>query len=58
VAVIQLHLSPPSTSELDDDDQDEANDLGNQKEIESMESGTVKRKMEWRRFERIHQGGI
>ena len=45
-------------SELDDDDQDEANDLGNQKEIESMESGTVKRKMEWRRFERIHQGGI
>ncbi|KAF5353538.1 hypothetical protein D9756_008013 [Leucocoprinus leucothites] len=51
-----------STSELDDDDQHEADDLADlKKKIEAMEPGSEERKMgvrEWRRLKRIPQGSV
>jgi len=50
------------TSELDDDDQHEVDDLADLKrKIEAMQSGTDERKMgvrEWRRLKRIPQGSV
>ena len=50
-----------ATSELDDDDQHEVDDLADLKKIEAMQSGTEERKMgirEWRRLKRIPQGSV
>ena len=51
-----------ATSELDDDDQHEVDDLADlKKKIEAMQSGTEERKMgirEWRRLKRIPQGSV
>jgi len=49
------------TSELDDDDQQEADNLVNLKKMEVMQSGTEERKMSikgWRRLKRIPQGSV
>ncbi|KZT23038.1 ATP-dependent protease La [Neolentinus lepideus HHB14362 ss-1] len=54
--------SPSSSSELDDDEQHEAEDLADiKKKIEAMEPGSEERKMgvrEWRRLKRIPQGSV
>lgn len=51
-----------SSSELDDDEQHEADDLADlKKRIEAMEPGSEERKMgvrEWRRLKRIPQGSV
>ncbi|EPQ55832.1 ATP-dependent protease La [Gloeophyllum trabeum ATCC 11539] len=54
--------SPGSSSELDDDEQHEVEDMADlKKKIEAMEPGSEERKMgvrEWRRLKRIPQGSV
>ncbi|KDQ54462.1 hypothetical protein JAAARDRAFT_209196 [Jaapia argillacea MUCL 33604] len=54
--------SPGPASELDDDEQAEANDMEDiKRKIEAMEPGSEERKMgvrEWRRLKRIPQGSV
>ncbi|TFK48306.1 ATP-dependent protease La [Heliocybe sulcata] len=58
----EMPQSSSSSSELDDDEQHEAEDLADiKKKIEAMEPGSEERKMgvrEWRRLKRIPQGSV